>query len=170
MVATDGSLDAEEAARFAESLADEDGRVTVLSVVEIPRRLLQDLRTVMGEQQEAGVIEGGEWVDTPAVPSETPRSWPGDDAVIKRYLDDKCNQYSGPILSILEEHGVAADGVAAEHEKPAQAILEQIEALGPDVLVIGSHGQGAFSGLLGSTGTKLVRQSPIPVLLIRDGA
>ena len=37
-----------------------------------------------------------------------------------------------------------------------------------DVVVIGSHGSGVFQGLLGSTGTKIVRRSPRPVLLIRS--
>ncbi len=168
MVATDGSLDPEQTARFAERLAGGDGKVTVVSVVEIPRRLLSDLRDAMGQRHEAGTTEGDQWVDTPAVPGESPRSWPGDDAVIKRYLDDKCSQNTGPILAILRDHGIEANGLAAEAERTAQTILEHVDSHEPDVLVIGSHGQGAFAGLLGSVGTKLVRQSPVPVLLLRD--
>ncbi len=57
LAATDGSLETEEAASFAASLADENGKVTVLTVVEIPRKMLQDLRDVMGEQHETGVIQ-----------------------------------------------------------------------------------------------------------------
>ncbi len=167
LVATDGSLEPEEAASFAASLADEDGKVTVLTVVDIPRRMLQELRDVMGEQHETGVIEGGEWVDTPAVPSQAPPNWPGDDAVINRYLDDKRFQCTDPIVSTLTGRGIAAEGLVVEGEKPTETILEQVDAVGADVLVIGSHGQGAFSGLLGSVGTKLVRGSPKPVLLLR---
>ena len=58
LAATDGSLETEEAASFAASLADENSKVTVLTVVEIPRKMLQDLRDVMGEQHETGVIPG----------------------------------------------------------------------------------------------------------------
>ncbi len=167
LVATDGSLETEEAASFAQSLATDDGKVTVLTVVEIPRKMLQDLRDVMGQQHETGVIEAGEWVDTPAVPSQTPRNWPGDDAVINRYLDDKRFQCTDPIVSMLNGRGIAAEGLVIEGEKPTESILEQVDALGADVLLIGSHGLGAFSGLLGSVGTKLVRASPKPVLLLR---
>lgn len=167
LVATDGSLETEQAVSFAANLADEDGKVTVLTVVEIPRKMLQDLRDAMGEQHETGVIEAGEWVDTPAVPSEAPWNWPGDDAVINRYLDDKRFQCTDPIVSTLTGRGIAAEGLVVEGEKPTETILEQVDALGADVLVIGSHGQGAFSGLLGSVGTKLVRGSPKPVLLLR---
>jgi nucleotide-binding universal stress UspA family protein len=58
--------------------------------------------------------------------------------------------------------------LVVEGEKPTETILEHVDALGADVLVIGSHGQGAFSGLLGSVGTKLVRGSPKPVLLLKN--
>ena len=167
-MATDGSLESEEAASFAASLAHEEGKVTVLTVVEIPRRMLQELRDVMGEQHQAGVIEAGEWVDTPAVPSQAPRNWPGDDAVINRYLEDKRFQVTDPIVSTLTGRGIAAEGLVVEGEKPTETILEHVDALGADVLVIGSHGQGAFSGLLGSVGTKLVRGSPKPVLLLKN--
>ncbi len=167
-MATDGSLESEEAASFAASLAHKEGKVTVLTVVEIPRRMLQELRDVMGEQHETGVIEGGEWVDTPAVPSQAPRNWPGDDAVINRYLEDKRFQVTDPIVSTLTSRGIAAEGLVVEGEEPTQTILEHVDALGADVLVIGSHGQGAFSGLLGSVGTKLVRGSPKPVLLLKN--
>ncbi len=157
-MATDGSLESEEAASFAASLAHREGKVTVLTVVEIPRRMLQELRGVMGEQHQTGVIEAGEWVDTPAVPSQAPRNWPGDDAVINRYLEDKRFQVTDPIVSTLTGRGIAAEGLVVEGEKPTETIL----------LVIGSHGQGAFSGLLGSVGTKLVRGSPKPVLLLKN--
>ena len=167
-MATDGSLESEEAASVAASLAHKEGKVTVLTVVEIPRRMLQELRDVMGEQHQTGVIEGGEWVDTPAVPSQAPRNWPGDDAVINRYLEDKRFQVTDPIVSTVTGRGIAAEGLVVEGEKPTETILEHVDALGADVLVIGSHGQGAFSGLLGSVGTKLVRGSPKPVLLLKN--
>ena len=167
-MATDGSLESEEAANFAASLAHQEGKVTVLTVVEIPRTMLQELRDVLGEQHETGVIEGGEWVDTPAVPSQAPRNWPGDDAVINRYLEDKRFQVTDPIVSSVTGRGIAAEGLVVEGEKPTETILEHVDALGADVLVIGSHGQGAFSGLLGSVGTKLVRGSPKPVLLLKN--
>ena len=44
MVATDGSLDAKKAAAFAANLTGDDGRVTVLTVVEVPRQMLDDMR------------------------------------------------------------------------------------------------------------------------------
>ena len=44
LVATDGKLDPNRVADFAVRLAGSDGMVTVVTVIEIPRRLLSDLR------------------------------------------------------------------------------------------------------------------------------
>jgi nucleotide-binding universal stress UspA family protein len=168
LVATDGSLDTDQVVPFATRLAGNDGKVTVLTVVEIPRRLLSDLRRVMGEQAQVGVIADDEYVETPAVAHEAPPGWPGDDAMIGRYLADKRVQCAEPIATAIAETGISAEAIVLEGEKPANLIAESVVDLGADVLVIGSHGQGLFQGVLGSTGTKLVRRSPKPVLLIRS--
>ena len=168
LVATDGSLDIEEVTSFATRLAGDDGKVTVLTVVEIPRRLLSDLRRVMGELPEVGVIADDEYVESPAVAQQAPSGWPGDDAMIERYLVDKRIQCADPIATAISATGIAAEAIVAEGEKPANLIAEQVVDLDVDVLVIGSHGQGLFQGVLGSTGTKLVRRCPKPVLLLRS--
>jgi nucleotide-binding universal stress UspA family protein len=153
---------------FATRLAGDDGKVTVLTVVEIPRRLLSDLRRVMGELPEVGVIADDEYVETPAVAQQAPSGWPGDDAMIERYLVDKRIQCADPIATAISETGITAEAIVAEGEKPANLIAERVVDLDADVLVIGSHGQGLFQGVLGSTGTKLVRRCPKPVLLLRS--
>ncbi len=45
LVATDGQLDPATVARFSAPLAGDDGKVTVLTVIEVPRAMLQDPRT-----------------------------------------------------------------------------------------------------------------------------
>jgi len=169
LVATDGVLSPEEVTTFAEPLAADGGKVTVLVVVEIPRTLIEDMRTAMGQDSTDDTFalrsEGAA-----ASPAVMPRSWLGDDAYIERYLADRLKRGAGPIVEMLAERGVPAEGVVVEHEKPADGILEQVTALDADILVIGSYGQDAVHGVLGSIGTKLVRQSPKPVLLIRRSA
>jgi len=54
-----------------------------------------------------------------------------------------------------------------ESEDVDEALIALIHELDIDVLVVGSHGGNAFAGLLGSTGSKMVRRSPVPVLVIR---
>ena len=166
LVATDGTLDIATTSKFATSLAGPSGRVTVLTVVEVPRAFLKDMRIQWGAPGGSGVLADDEYVETPAVPQQAPRSWPGDDALIARYLEDKREMYATPLVRALTEEGVAAEGLVVESENVAGTILDQIETLGPDVIVIGSHGQGLFQGLIGSTGTKVVRRASKPVLLI----
>ena len=168
LVATDGVLDPEEVATFAEPLAGSDGKVTVLVVVEIPRTLLEDMRVAFGQESVLDETFGlRAEVGSPAAKAAQPASWPGDEAIIKRYLSDRLKRGAGPVVDLLNERGVKSEGMVVEHEHPAQGILEQITALDADVLVIGSYGQDALHGVLGSIGTTLVRQSPKPVLLIR---
>ncbi len=176
LVATDGRIDPEEAAAFAAPLAGPAGRVTVMTVVEIPRRLLDDLRDAMGQLREVAIDSDAEYVTPPPAPvvagssepaTETPRAWPGDDAMIARYLEDKRIAYTEPVVEALRARGVAAEGIVEEGENAAGTILRRLDELGADVIVIGAHGQGYFEGLLGSTGTKVVRRSPKPVLVLK---
>jgi nucleotide-binding universal stress UspA family protein len=168
LVATDGGLDPEQAAEFATRLAGDGGRVTVLTVVEIPRRLLREMRQVWGEQPDVGTIADTQYVDTPAVPLAAPPGWPGDDAILERYLGDKRVQCVEPIVEAVTLRGAEAEGIVLEGEKPAALIAEKLDEIGADVLVVGSHGQGLFQGLLGSESTKLVRRSSKPILVIRS--
>ena len=168
VIATDGKLNVETASTFAASLSGPDGRVTVLTVVEVPRAFLHDMKGQWGASDGAGVIADDEFVATPAVPQEAPRGWPGDDALIERYLSDKLEQNTAPIVTALRTAGIEVEAKVVESENVTNTILEHIDAMGADAVVIGSHGQGLFQGLLGSTGTKIVRRCSRPVLLIRS--
>lgn len=171
LVATDGVLDPEEVATFAEPLAKDDGKVTVLVVVEVPRSFLEDVRAAYGADSPLDETFGlRQEVGAPVPTTDQPKSWPGDEAVIDRYLSDRLDRGATPIVDYLTERGIKAEGVVIEHEKPGDAIVEQVIAQDADVLIIGSYGQDAIHGVMGSIGTKVVRRSPKPVLLIRRAA
>ena len=85
-----------------------------------------------------------------------------------------------PMLSLDERKAVcktiveAAGGetpvlVRAQDTNPSVSIemARWSEEIGADVVVVGAKGKNAFQGLLGSTGAKLVRRSPVPVLVLR---
>lgn len=167
LIATDGTLDPQDAARFAARLAGDDP-VTVLSVVEINRNLLRDLRSLYGERTVAGTDQDAEYVGVKRDPSSTvSKSWPGDDEMLRRYLDQQLESRVGPLLAALADVGVEATPLIEEGEDAAAAIIATLERLGTEVVCVGSRGKGMFDGLLGSTGTKLARRSPCPVLIIR---
>jgi nucleotide-binding universal stress UspA family protein len=53
----------------------------------------------------------------------------------------------------------------------ARAILDRVTAAGHDLVVMGSHGRGpVLSFLLGSVSRTVAARSPVPVLVVRDGA
>jgi nucleotide-binding universal stress UspA family protein len=68
---------------------------------------------------------------------------------------------------ILREHGVQARPVHG-HGDPARAISEEAEATGADLIVVGTHGRGAFGrAMLGSVSSRLVHRAPCDVLVVR---
>ncbi|MBT8197906.1 MAG: universal stress protein [Acidimicrobiia bacterium] len=164
VVATDGALDPQQVADYVVPLAGSE-TVHVLTVVEVPRRLLADLRAVYGEQPAVHVDRDAEYV-SPAGSATPPRDWPGDDAMIERYLKDKLAERTAPMVEAITQAGGTATAEVIESENTAASILENATALGSDLICIGAHGQGVFEGLLGSVGTKVVRRATVPVLLI----
>ena len=51
---------------------------------------------------------------------------------------------------------------------PGETLAEIVEAEKPDLLVMGSHGHGAFAGaMLGSMSARMIARTKVPLLLIR---
>lgn len=167
LVATDGSIDVDKAASFASSLAGPDGHTTVATIVRVPQSLVTDLREKFGESATPSVDADAEYVDTPLASGSGPRSWPGDDAVIDQYLGNKRVELCKPIVDAIRAGGGTAKSVVREGDEPSADIIALAGEIGAEAIVVGSHGHGGYKGLLGSTGSKLVRRSPCPVLVVR---
>ncbi|GGS02203.1 universal stress protein [Deinococcus sedimenti] len=65
--------------------------------------------------------------------------------------------------------------VGEEHElmvgDPVTGLLDAARAWGADLIVVGTHAQGAIEHFfVGSTAEKIVARSPIPVLTVRGGS
>ncbi|MDJ0790695.1 MAG: universal stress protein [Acidimicrobiia bacterium] len=166
LVATDGSMDVDKAARFAVSMAG-DGKTTVGTVIRVPRQMLQELRSKYGENPPVTADIDAEYVGAPNVETAMEKGFPGDDSLVARYLIDKREEICSPIADAITGLGGTAEKHVVEGDDIDEDILDMAKSLGADVLVVGSHGRHAFQGLLGSTGAKVVRRSPIPVLVIR---
>ena len=167
MVATDGAMKPEKTAPLVARLAGSDGKVTILTVVEIPRRLLTEMRSVFNdpavEKERALNVE---YRRTQAGDPE-PTHWIGDDAVVARYKAQRTEEATGPMRRALEDLGVSPSVEVRESEDAAKSIIEAITELNADVLAIGTKGLGRFEGLLGSISTKVARLAPCSVLLVR---
>lgn len=167
LVATDGTLDIDQTAKFAIALAGTDGKSTVATVVPIPRQLVTQLREHWGEGSRASVDADAEYVGAPRSGGEIGKSWPGDDAMVEQYLGNKRVEYCKPIVDAIRTLAGEAESQSVEGSDIANGIMELAVSVEADVIVIGSHGHGGFTGLLGSTGAKLVRRAARPVLVIR---
>lgn len=167
LVATDGNLDPETVTGFTAPLAGPDGKVTVLTVIAIPRRLLSEMRGVFGERLAPDVDGDAEYVGMTTESGTPPVGWPGDIKMIERYLSDKKQQRCAPLAAALEAAGIPVETNVIESEKISRTIIGEASRLGADLLVIGSHGEGRFEGRLGSTGSKITRHASIPLLLLR---
>ncbi len=97
--------------------------------------------------------------------------------------------HTGPspaVLEVDEEHGaerIAAAAAERAREAGVEAtphtargpvvdnIVSAVHELGVDLLVVGSRGHGAIAGvMLGSVSHALIRQSPVPVTIVRKAA
>jgi nucleotide-binding universal stress UspA family protein len=102
--------------------------------------------------------------------------------VIDRHLAFQMGLYAPAALDELQQDGRRAldefvqrarqVGVAAETHfiegRPGPTIIGEAERLGADLLVVGSHGQGALADvLLGSVSLYVVHHSHIPVCIVR---
>lgn len=164
LIATDGNLEPTQTAMAASLLAGDGGQITVMSVVEVPRALLEELR-----RDATGAVN-------PALDPEfqleqagdaQPTRWVGDDAFVERYVKNQVLARTTDLVAALDRVGAAHQVVGIEGENAARSVLDWIADNGADYLLIGTHGLGRFEGMLGSTSTKLARHAPCSVVLVR---
>jgi nucleotide-binding universal stress UspA family protein len=167
IIATDGDLNPETTADLAQRLHQEGDTVTLTTVIEVPRTLLTELRSFYRTPPpQATIDEDHEYVGQPTGGTLSAQ-WPGDDAMIARYVEDQTTKRTNAVKGALEAKGITPVIVVRESDSPSSTVLELTRELNADVLIIGTHGRGRFEGLLGSTGTKLARLAPCSVILVR---
>jgi nucleotide-binding universal stress UspA family protein len=84
-----------------------------------------------------------------------------------------CIRQREALVALADEaarrHGVQADEVLVEPGLPAIVVPERATSLGVDLAVVGARGEGTLRRLvIGSTTTRLLRQSHCPVLVVRN--
>lgn len=165
MIATDGNVNPAKGARAVAGLS-RDGKVTLLTVVEVPRALFAQMRAAAADESGDATTAtfSREGVPQQGVAAS---AWMGDDAAIERYVRAATVDATGPIIAELVELGVEYELVVVESEDASDTILAEVVERDVDILCIGTHGLGRFDGLLGSISTKLARRAACSVLLIR---
>lgn len=80
---------------------------------------------------------------------------------------EEAERYIGYITERLESRGLAAKGVV-RYGEVATEILDHVQEVTADLVAMSTHGRsGVTRWLLGSVAEKVLRGSPVPVLLVR---
>ena len=173
LVATDGTLNAERAAEAVERWHRDGDRVSVFTAINVPTDFLEHIgdpgiKKAVKVALEAGQGIGDRAAQQLAKPQDGHATPPVDSPVI-RGLTTEARNRTKPVIEALKARGIDAKPAwTTTDNRTSKSIITAIRRHDAGLVVIGSHGRGRFDGLLGSTGTKLVRRSPASVLIIRD--
>ena len=159
LYATDLSETAVHAFSYAVSIANMYGAgITILHVLaEFP-----------GEQFILNMINTGTWEEIKMRHySEARNKLIGkkrDHIAIKEVLQ----AFSEEVNTGAKDQTFVTDEILIKNGAPAEIIVQTAKEQNCDLIVMGTHGQGVIADVLvGSTAKWVVKQSPIPVLVIR---
>jgi nucleotide-binding universal stress UspA family protein len=123
--------------------------------------------------EHAVTVAGGAGVEYILIHVILPIVYVAADPISFAYPDEvallaAAEAYLGEVADRLRARDVAATIQVLRHPQPARAILEYADERGADVIAVETHGRSGVTRLLmGSVADKVVRASPVPVLLHR---
>jgi len=149
LIATTGVLGPEPAVEFTRHLLGTSGRVTVTTVIEVPRSFLDTLRS----EGWHPLTEEFEVDD-------------GDDAIIQRYVDERGRRLTEPVTAALRSAGIESTSIFREGGDPAATISQLAEELGADVVLLGATRQIFDQTAWESVSARVMIESGRPVLVL----
>lgn len=151
LYATDLSQSARFAFGYAASIAHRyNAGITILHVLEkIPRNTAVALDSILGAERMKEI----------------------ENRNITEVLDEikeRLETFCGDMQTRMEDCPFLVQQIIVKYSEPVEAILRQADALGCDLIVMGTRGHGLFTdALMGGTARRVVRRSEIPVLVVR---
>lgn len=112
--------------------------------------VLEDVGALLGAEPASAVVEGWSAAEKQALA--------GQSAALESAADG---------FQAAAVRHVARPEVAILRGRPATALVEEARRWPADLLVIGSHGHGADSGIMGSVANEVIDQANVPVLVAR---
>jgi len=149
LIATSGALSPEPAARLAARLAGDEGAVAVVTVIEVPRSFLDEIRS----EQWRPLDESAPWDSH-------------EDAVIARYVEERGRRLTDPLLAALRGLGLETTTSYLEGEDPAKTISAAAGRMGADVIVLGATRPIFEESSWESVSMRVVQEGTIPVLIV----
>ena len=142
---TDLSKNARHAFVYAASMAHRYGAgITILHVLEAPPLSVHFLGEQWEEIKEKNV----------------------EKAISE--VNSRLDKFRANMSTELASHPFTVDDILIKTGVPEKEILHEVEKGDFDVVVMGTHGHGAFAdAMMGSTARRVLRRSKKPVLVIR---
>ena len=152
LIATTGVLSPGPAVEFTSTLIGSNGRVSVTTVIEVPRTFLEHLRS-----EEWHPLDDGD--DGGVLLRE-------EEELISRYVEERGKRITEPVVSALRAAGISSDVVFLEGEDPAAMISQLADDVDADVVVLGSTRKIFDQSAWESVSARVMAESGRPVLVL----
>jgi nucleotide-binding universal stress UspA family protein len=147
MIATTGALSPEPVVEFTRHLLGTAGRVTLTTVIEVPRDFLETL-------------DSGEWHP---LHGDRPST---RDQLIDRYVEERGRKLTEPVLLALQAAAIPCDLTYLEGSDPALTISQAARRLDVDVVILGTTRPIFDRDSWESVSARVMIESGRPVLVL----
>jgi nucleotide-binding universal stress UspA family protein len=134
---------------LAARLAADDGSIAVVTVIEVPRSFLNEIRS----EEWHPLDESTEWGAR-------------EDAVIARYVEERGKRLTEPVLAALRGVGIEATTTYLEGEDPAKTITEAAQRLQSAVIILGATKPIFDESSWESVSMRVVQEGTLPVVIV----
>jgi nucleotide-binding universal stress UspA family protein len=156
LVPLDGSQLAEQALEYAQSIVSSDGRITLLTVVEIAQLPLPEPAV---QSIGAVAILANPWAPTPHERQQA--------VLIQAQTISDAENYLQQVASRLRTSTLRVETSVQSRVQPAEAIVQTAAGLYVDAIVMATHGRSGLSRwLMGSVTHKVLNAPPCPVFVV----
>lgn len=122
LIATTGVLGPVPVSNLCEKLLDEDGSVTVMTVIEIPHTFLE----TMGENERRSFLNSGDWeTETAEMKALT-------------YLEERGLRAVEPIVAAIRAIGIEPSITFVEGADPVEAIIRTALDISAEMIIMGA--------------------------------
>lgn len=150
LVATTGVLPATPVAEFCKMLIGDQGPVTVMTVVRVPRSFLESLDDTVRR----------------SFLNESPDDSEAAEEKAARYLEERGRRAVDPICAALAAESIESEVRFVEGDDPADAIIETAEDMGADLVMLGATRRLFTEEAWRSVSARVMVNSRLPVLLV----
>ncbi len=145
LIATSGVLDPDPVIDFTRHLLGQNGRVTLITVIEVPRAFLEDLHVSEGR----GAASDDE-----------------QEEAVAGYLEERGRKIVEPIRVALESARIPSEVRLVEGNDAATAISDAADAIDADVVVLGATRPIFNREAWESVSARVMLESDRPVLVV----